>query len=117
MRQKPRRFLRLANVRLLWACVLWANVLSMTTLFAQDGGAVKIRSDVRIVEVDVTVRDAQGKPVAGLEAKDFTIIDNGKPRPFTIFNSNGGAPDTSSSIRQSASPVGSTPRAPLPPNT
>jgi VWFA-related protein len=117
MRQKPRRFSRLANVRSLLACVLWASVLSMTTLSAQDGGAVKIRSDVRIVEVDVTVRDAQGKPVEGLEAKDFTIIDNGKPRPFTIFNSNGGASDTSSSIGQAASPVSSTPRPPLPPNT
>jgi len=99
-------------MRLLLVCVLWINVLSTTTLSAQDGGAVKIRSDVRIVEVDVTVRDAQG-----LEAKDFTIIDNGKPRPFTIFNSNGGASDTSSSIGQSASPVSSTPRPPLPPNT
>jgi VWFA-related protein len=117
MRQKPRRFSRLANVRLLLVCVLWANIVSMTTLSAQDGGAVKIRSDVRIVEVDVTVRDAHGKPVEGLEAKDFTIIDNGKPRPFTIFNSNSGASDTSSSIGQSASAVSSTPRPRLPPNT
>jgi VWFA-related protein len=117
MRQKPRRFLRLANVRLLLVCVLWANVLSMTTLSAQDGGPVKITSDVRVVEVDVTVRDAQGKPVQGLQAKDFTILDNGKPRPFTIFNSNGGASDTSSSIGQPSSPVSSTPRPPLPPNT
>src|SRR5262249_43037994 len=86
--------------RLFRVCVLWANVLSMTTLCAQDDGGVKIRSEVRIVEVDVTVRDARGKPVEGLEAKDFTIIDNGKPRPFTIFNSNGGAPDARSSIGQ-----------------
>ena len=97
--------------RLVFVC------FSIASLSAQDGGTLKITSDVRVVEVDVTVRDAQGKPVQGLQAKDFTILDNGKPRPFTIFNANGGASDTSSSIGQPASPVSSTPRPPLPPNT
>ena len=109
--------MRPANLRLLLVCVLWANVLLMTTLSAQDGGPVRITSDVRVVEVDVTVRDAQGKPVQGLQAKDFTILDNGKPRPFTIFNANGGTSNAGSSMGQPASPVSSTARPPLPPNT
>jgi VWFA-related protein len=91
---------------------------SIAILFAQDDRPVRITSDVRVVEVDVTVRDAQGKPVQGLDAKDFTILDNGKPRPFTIFNSNGGASDTKSSGNaQPAASVGSTPLPQLPPNT
>jgi VWFA-related protein len=118
MRQKPRRFSSLANVRLLLVCVLWANVLSMTTLSAQDGGPVRITSDVRVVEVDVTVRDAQGRPVEGLLQKDFTILDNGKPRPFTIFNANVAAPAaTSPGNAQPPASVESTPRPQLPPNT
>lgn len=45
-----------------------------------------LRTDTRVVEVDVTVRDSQGKPVNDLRKSDFTIADDGKPREFTIFN-------------------------------
>ncbi len=38
-----------------------------------------------MVEVDVQVRDRHGAPVSGLKAGDFSIFDNGKKRPFTIF--------------------------------
>ena len=98
-------------MRLVFVC------LSTAILSAQDGGPVRITSDVRVVEVDVTVRDAQGKPVQGLQQKDFTILDNGKPRSFTIFNANSGTSDASNSIGKPPSPVGSTSRPPLPPNT
>jgi VWFA-related protein len=111
MRQNPNRISRPANVPLVFIC------FSVAILSAQDDRPVKITSDVRVVEVDVSVRDAQGKPVQGLQAKDFTILDNGKPRPFTIFNANGGVPEMSNSMARSASPVSSTPRPLLPPNT
>ena len=112
MRQKLRRISRLANVPLALVC------FSLTILPAQDDGPVKITSEVRVVEVDVTVRDAQGKPVEGLLQKDFTILDNGKPRPFTIFNANGGAPAAKDpGNAQPAPSAGSTPQPPLPPNT
>jgi len=51
----------------------------------QDGGVLQLRSDTRVVEIDISVRDAQGKPVQGLRQEDFTILDNGKPRAFGIF--------------------------------
>jgi len=47
---------------------------------------VTLRTDTRVVEIDVTVHDSQGKPVDDLRKSDFTVTDDGKPRPFTIFN-------------------------------
>lgn len=54
-------------------------------LWAMQNG-VTLRTDTRVVEIDVTVRDSQGMPVNDLKKSDFTITDDGKPREFTIFN-------------------------------
>jgi hypothetical protein len=35
--------------------------------------------------LDVLVTDISGRPVAGLEQKDFTLLDNKKPRPILSF--------------------------------
>ncbi len=86
--------------------------LSMPLLSAQDEAIVKIRSEVRVVEVDITVRDAGGAAVRGLEAKDFTILDNGKPRPFTIFHESGVSSDSTAPVSDptpSPSPAAPTP--------
>jgi hypothetical protein len=37
------------------------------------------------IKIDVLVTDAAGRPVAGLEQKDFTLFDNKKPRPIVSF--------------------------------
>ena len=47
---------------------------------------VTLRTDTRVVEIDVTVHDSQGKPIDDLRKSDFTVTDDGKPREFTIFN-------------------------------
>jgi VWFA-related protein len=41
--------------------------------------------EVRIVNVDVVVRDKDGKPVPGLTAADFVLLENGKPQAITNF--------------------------------
>jgi len=41
--------------------------------------------EVRIVNVDVVVRDKDGKPVPGLTAADFVLLENGKPQTITNF--------------------------------
>lgn len=41
---------------------------------------------VRRLGVDVVVTDAQGKPVPGLQAQDFTVLDNGQPQKLVSFN-------------------------------
>jgi VWFA-related protein len=54
----------------------------------QSDNTLKLRADTRVVEIEVTVRDSKGKPVEDLQQSDFTVTDNGKPRPFTIFSVN-----------------------------
>lgn len=40
------------------------------------------RATAPLVIVPVTVQDADGRPVDGLEPEDFELLDNGKPRRF-----------------------------------
>jgi VWFA-related protein len=35
--------------------------------------------------VDVTVRDKAGRPIAGLQASDFTVLEDGKPQKIAMF--------------------------------
>ena len=45
------------------------------------------RLAVDLVPIDVTVLDRQRKPVRGLHATDFTVLDNGVPQPIVSFAS------------------------------
>ena len=44
------------------------------------------RSGVNVVTVDVSVLDKERRPVRGLTAADFTILENGTPQPVTGFS-------------------------------
>ena len=61
-------------------------VLLATCIVA--GQEATFRSGTRIVSVDATVIDAQGRLVPGLEREDFTILDNDKPQEITFFDNN-----------------------------
>ena len=53
--------------------------------------------EVRVVNVDVVVRDKKGNPVSGLTTDDFRILENGQPVEITNFlevTSTTGALDT-----------------------
>jgi VWFA-related protein len=39
-----------------------------------------------VLQLDVTVTDASGKPVTGLDRADFTLLDNGKPAKILTFH-------------------------------
>jgi VWFA-related protein len=43
------------------------------------------RSGTDLVQVDVSVLDHDRRPVRGLKAEDFTILEDGKPRPVVAF--------------------------------
>ena len=44
------------------------------------------RTGVTLVQVDAFVTDAQGKPVTGLTADDFEVLEAGSVRPVSTFN-------------------------------
>lgn len=45
----------------------------------------KFRTGVDVVLLDVTVLDRDRRPVRGLRATDFTILEDGKPQPIATF--------------------------------
>ena len=67
------------------ALILSVVVLATCMVAGQEA---TFRSGTRIVSVDATVLDAQGRLVPGLEREDFTILDNDKPQEITFFDSN-----------------------------
>ena len=54
---------------------------------AQDLPAITEVVEVRVVNVDVVVSDAEGRPVHGLERQDFELSVNGRPMAIDYFNS------------------------------
>jgi Ca-activated chloride channel family protein len=65
-----------------------AVLASFATLPAQEPAqenAPTFRVNVSLVNVLVTVKDANGTPLGDLEKEEFTILDGGVPRPVTVF--------------------------------
>jgi Ca-activated chloride channel family protein len=52
---------------------------------AATSAAVQFASGVSLVEVYATVLDQGGEPVSGLEARDFTVEENGREQAITAF--------------------------------
>lgn len=52
---------------------------------SEDPAETTFSADVNLVNLLVTVKDAQGGPIADLSAEDFTVVDGGKERPITVF--------------------------------
>jgi VWFA-related protein len=65
------------------AVLLVVCVLTVTTQ-GQTGRPV-FRAGVELVQIDVSVLDGKRQPVKGLTAADFTVIENGVPRPVKAF--------------------------------
>jgi Ca-activated chloride channel family protein len=55
------------------------------TIRAQQPGQPTFRAAVDLVQFGVAVVDKQGKPVTGLKADDFQILENGKPQALKFF--------------------------------
>ena len=43
------------------------------------------RTNTDVVQVDVSVLDRNRVPVQGLTVDDFTVLEDGKPRPIVAF--------------------------------
>jgi VWFA-related protein len=46
----------------------------------------RFRTGVEVVHLDVSVLDRDRRPVRGLTADDFTVFDDGTPRPIVVFD-------------------------------
>lgn len=57
------------------------------TMLAQGQQALQptFRSGVDLIDVDVSVLDKDRRPVRGLTAADFTVLEDGRPRPVVAF--------------------------------
>ena len=61
-------------------------LLSTAALVAQEGGQLpSFKTGVQLVRIDVTVLDDQRQPVGGLQLSDFTVLEDGQPRPVRAF--------------------------------
>ena len=60
-------------------------VLLVTALAGQEQRPV-FRTGVEVIQLDVSVLDKDRRPVRGLTAGDFTILEDGKPQKVLAFN-------------------------------
>lgn len=74
---------------LLIASLILSLAVSPTVTVAQEASAdvpsLTIRTNSRLVVMDVVVTDKKGQPVTGLKAEDFTLEENGKKQKISIF--------------------------------
>ncbi len=86
---------RLAGIAAVWAFLLPASVLVFAapagapqsgTLGGKSNPSYVIKSQTNVVLVDVRVWDKSGKPVEGLKASDFQVLEDGKPQTVTSFS-------------------------------
>ena len=66
-----------------WSVVLLLAAVAAIPALAQQP---TFTVTVNVVDVDVTVRDAQGNFVSGLTAEDFEVFEDGKPQKIETFS-------------------------------
>src|SRR4029453_2396139 len=71
------------------ACFALVALLVQTTSTpgAQSPGApqASFRGGIELIQIDVSVLTKDGQPVRGLTQSDFTVPEDGKPRPVASF--------------------------------
>ena len=67
------------------ACALVGSVLALEAR-RQDPAQPTFRASTDVVDVDVSVLDGDRLPVRGLTAADFTVLEDGRPRPIVAFS-------------------------------
>ena len=63
----------------------WLLLGCLTISVAAQNSEEIIRVETELIPFEVTVTDKDGKPVRGLEAKDFKLYEDGAERPIEFF--------------------------------
>jgi VWFA-related protein len=77
-------------MRRLFALFCWSTLLAASAIAQQQPLTEMI--EVRVVNIDVSVRDKAGNPVRGLKAEDFELLEDGVAQPITNFHEVSGEP-------------------------
>jgi len=72
--------------RVAWACLVWAEVAVLGQTPSTLPPQPALRVTTRLVEVSVVAQDKKGQPIAGLTRDDFTLLDEGRPQPISVFS-------------------------------
>ena len=73
-------------------CALVTILAGTTVVLAGQAGPgpqqprPSFRGGTDLVQVDVVVTDADGRPVTGLTAADFSLLDRKKPQRIEVFD-------------------------------
>ena len=67
-----------------WLRLSSAIALAGARLFPQTPAV--LRTETRVVQIQVEVKDSHGRPVTGLSRDSFTVTDSGRPREIRIFS-------------------------------
>jgi len=73
-----------------WIAAVSFTLLSWAAVRAQEAEEV-IRVETALVTVNVSVADATGRRLSGLQAEDFRVIDEGQPVRLEFFDGQGPA--------------------------
>jgi VWFA-related protein len=73
---------RVATVAIALGVAVWSSAARSAQT---PNGQPAFRGGVELIQLDVSVLDARRRPVTGLNASDFTILDNGVQRPVRAF--------------------------------
>jgi Ca-activated chloride channel family protein len=77
---------RLAGVEYVRASVIDTTGYEAADLLFLAGDRYIEQVDVNLIELPVSVSDATGAPIGGLEQKNFSVFENDKPQEITSFN-------------------------------
>jgi len=89
-------------LRFLFLSIAGSACLLAAGQSAPPGAQAVFKSSVDLVHLDVSVLDRARVPVRGLTAADFTILEDGAPRPISAFVELLTKPPTKASDRSSA---------------
>ena len=97
-------------LRFLFLSIAGSACLLAAGQSAPSGGQAVFKSSVDLVHLDVSVLDRTRVPVRGLTAADFTILEDGGPRPISAFvelltKAPAKAPERSSAVDKASADV------------